>query len=746
VVATLVEQRFAAEQLPVFRFLRRKSLVSSARAAARPRPQEGGHRSVPASPATASPGTARGTAHRARNGSWAPWIFAAKTATAGLLALLVSFAFDLDQPKWALLTVFIVAQPQSGLVLAKSFYRIIGTVAGAAVALALVSLFAQERVLFFGTLALWLGLCTFASKNARNFAAYGFVLSGYTAAIVGISGALAPDNAFFIAVARVTEISIGLMTTAAISRLVRPVSLADSLRRAIAGSRDELAGCAISLLGGGDTSAQRTALLAQVIAIENLRASAVFEDREIRDRSGALRSLDVAMLGVVDVAQLLARSLDWLRRSGAVMGRGFDEGMARAAAAIDLWRHDRLDAAALSRAFVKASAGLPITRDLTSDASAADDEAIGRAAVIARLREFLAAFAAYARAYEAASATPVPPPTRFSRFSVSNDRADALWAGIRAALALLLVGAFWIEANWPSGPTATILATVVAARLATMEQAVRAALGGTAAAILAILPSFILVEVLLPQASGFPMFALLVGPMLFCFAFLMAHEKTAGLGFVAGMYFANCSAFQNRMAYDPVGFINISIAVILALATAGVLFAIVAPDTAEAARRRFARAVRSAFEAITHRRRPIGLAAFEARLAEALDRLRRGLRPDRATDVTALEAGVALLGAGRELIRVRDAGRSTPGELAVGSAVLRFLGTNRKPTFEHVRRAARDAAATSLMELRDDRLSVADARAAAREMVAFAAIRDELERGSALLLEPRREGAQSHAA
>src|SRR6202045_2649131 len=89
-----------------------------------------------------------------------PWIFAAKTTAAGLLALLVAFTFNLDQPSWALLTVFIVAQPQSGLVLAKSFYRLIGTLIGAAVALLLVSLFAQERVLFLGALAAWIGLCT----------------------------------------------------------------------------------------------------------------------------------------------------------------------------------------------------------------------------------------------------------------------------------------------------------------------------------------------------------------------------------------------------------------------------------------------------------------------------------------------------------------------------------------------------------------------------------------------------------
>ena len=49
---------------------------------------------------------------------------------------------------------------------------------GAGVALLFVALFAQERVLFLGALALWIGLCAFGSQYARSFAAYSFVLSG----------------------------------------------------------------------------------------------------------------------------------------------------------------------------------------------------------------------------------------------------------------------------------------------------------------------------------------------------------------------------------------------------------------------------------------------------------------------------------------------------------------------------------------------------------------------------------------
>src|ERR1700680_902729 len=137
--------------------------------------------------------------------------FAAKTTASGLIALLIAFTFNLDQPQWALLTVFIVSQAgQSGPVLAKSFNRVVGTLIGASVALLLVALFAQERVLFLGTLAIWIGLCTFGSQYARDFSAYAFILSGYAAAIGGVRGALSANDAFYIATARITEICLGI--------------------------------------------------------------------------------------------------------------------------------------------------------------------------------------------------------------------------------------------------------------------------------------------------------------------------------------------------------------------------------------------------------------------------------------------------------------------------------------------------------------------------------------------------------
>jgi len=661
-----------------------------------------------------------------------PGIFAVKTTASGLIALLIAFAFDLDQPRWALLTVFIVAQPQSGLVLAKSFYRIIGTAVGAAVALFLVSLFAQERILFLGSLAIWIGLCTYASKIARNFSAYGFVLAGYTVVIIGITGALDPGNAFFIAVARVTEISVGILSTALINRLVLPLSLADSLRRSVTNARSQLCDYAAALVRGDDAASSRAKLLDQIITIDNQRASAVFEDPDIRARSGALQHLGVATLTFLNVSYLLQQSLAWLRSGWqANIHPGLNETLTKAVADIELWRSGALDSAGLRRCFHEGSVGLPLARDLyRTPAGAMEPDTVRAATAIGRVYEFLDAFADYADSYELVL-SPAPPDEVRASFAVSVDQIDALWAGLRSAIAVVALSAFWILADWPSGTTAVILGAVMTSRLATMENPRSTAMAAVLIMSIVAFPSFILIEILLPRATGFAMFALIVAPMLFFCAYLMASKTTAGLGFLAGLFFANASGFHDRMAYDPIGFVNITIAIIFATAVTAVLVSVVAPDTPTAARRAFIRAIRRAFADIGGASR-IESSEFETAIAAGLNRLSKGARADRAEDAATFDAGIAFLGIGRELIRLRERGRPTALGPTVAGTVLRFVARGDAKTLDLARQAAQDAAAACLTELRDDKLGVSDTRAASREMMAYLAIDNELQRGRVL--------------
>ncbi len=134
------------------------------------------------------------------------WIYIFKAVVAAFLVLWIAMRLDMQQPRTAMTTVFIVMQPQSGMVLAKIFYRFCGTMVGLVVMLALIGLFAQHPVPFLSATAVWVGICPAGAARNRNFRSYGFVLAGYTAALIAIPAVQHPEGAYLSALTRVGEV------------------------------------------------------------------------------------------------------------------------------------------------------------------------------------------------------------------------------------------------------------------------------------------------------------------------------------------------------------------------------------------------------------------------------------------------------------------------------------------------------------------------------------------------------------
>src|SRR5260370_3031752 len=65
-------------------------------------------------------------------------VFALKTFAAAMLALVIALWLDLPRPYWAMATGYITSQPPAGATSSKAFYRVLGTVLGASVTVAMV--------------------------------------------------------------------------------------------------------------------------------------------------------------------------------------------------------------------------------------------------------------------------------------------------------------------------------------------------------------------------------------------------------------------------------------------------------------------------------------------------------------------------------------------------------------------------------------------------------------------------------
>src|SRR5215470_12630628 len=237
-------------------------------------------------------------------------VFAAKTFGASLLALYIAFWAGLDTPRWAFLTVYVVSQPDSGLVLAKSFYRILGTTAGMLYTTALVFGLAQYGELFVAATALWIGLCSFAARGVSNFARYGFQLAGYTVAIVGLPAALNPREAYSLVVARCTEIALGILCAALFSRLILVWELSPKLVDRVRRLTRRADSFATALLAPdadrARLAAERADLAKDYIAVQEMQHSAFFESPQARVVDQPLRKLIQRAVELCAVAEAAA--------------------------------------------------------------------------------------------------------------------------------------------------------------------------------------------------------------------------------------------------------------------------------------------------------------------------------------------------------------------------------------------------------------------------------------------------------
>lgn len=166
--------------------------------------------------------------------------FAIKLACALVLALFVGFHFELETPRWAVLTAAIVAagpafaaggEPYSGAIRYRGMLRICGTFIGCIAALIIIIMMIRAPLLMLLVCCLWAGFCTWVSSLVRVENSYAWGLSGYTALIIIISIQYEPLLAPQYAVERCSEIVLGILSAIVADLLFSPRSIKQEIDR-----------------------------------------------------------------------------------------------------------------------------------------------------------------------------------------------------------------------------------------------------------------------------------------------------------------------------------------------------------------------------------------------------------------------------------------------------------------------------------------------------------------------------------
>jgi len=530
-------------------------------------------------------------------------IFVFKTILAALLAMWISMKFNLDQPSTAMITVFIVMQPETGMILTKSLYRIAGTLAGTVASLVLVGLFAQEPELFIIGLALWVGICTAGAAFYRNFKSYGFVLAGYSSAMIGLPAALQPQLFFSISVTRLSEVTLGILCAGVISDIILPRRLSDIIISNVQNRYTEFIAFVRASLAGTEGQQElenmHLRLVDKVISLELIRSAAILEDPEVRARNLRIKNLNSEFMSASTSYHSFRQLMQRLTKHSAPAGKALKtlyESLGNTLVTVGEAPRTAKEARRAARliAAFRAVLSRRVEEVRTTLSDSSDPQTmLDFETAVELLFRFVRELHVYSTTYSALQnkEQDIKSPDDIS-FASSTDPVVALLTGARSFGAILLVGMFWIVSAWPSGVNALLFVAIVSSLCASAINPARAARQMAFGFMAGFLAAFLFKFLVLPSLDGFMLLCAGLAPVLIFGRYLCANPKWAEIGSGFVIFFTTMVAPTNSMQFDPVVFINDGSAIIIGVAAAGVMFVTLMPATGTWLKRRLDRQLR----------------------------------------------------------------------------------------------------------------------------------------------------------
>ncbi|TIN18500.1 MAG: FUSC family protein [Mesorhizobium sp.] len=596
------------------------------------------------------------------------WIFSLRTVSAGLIALLVAYALKLDHPQWAMMTVFIVAQPVAGMVLAKGFYRLLGTLVGGVAAIGITTVFGTNPWVLVTVLAAWIGICTFVSSLLRNPEAYGAALAGYTAMIIGLPAFGQPHLVVDLAVARCAEIVLGIVCAGLTSRLILPKLASDAIISRLKRCILDLAMYAGGAFSGGDPatlSGLHRKLVADTQTLGEMRAYARLEAPSFAPRAHPVRRTIGQLLSALSAARAL-HSHAAPKNAALIPVRSELQSLVSELAT----KTGALDDTALWVARLDAIAGN--ARQMPDVSTDQGDDRVGTITRLTIAADFAEALKQVLRGLDALRA-PATRPVRGSRqpaLVVHRDYPGASRNAVRAALATLLVAAFWLTTKWSEAAGTVILVAVVSSLFAARPDPVQVAWGFFKGTLLALPFAFLVGQIALPALPGFGWFMLFVVPILVPTALAMANPRYVGVATAFAINFLAFLSPHQAMTYDPGPFFAGSASILVGILLAIGVFIVVLPADPWLAANRIVRAMREDLARLCLHERVPRRSAFESLAYDRINQLMPLVQNAGRKGDVVLGGGVAAVTVGLEILRLRDAsqGHAIPSETALSIA------------------------------------------------------------------------------
>ncbi len=437
----------------------------------------------------------------------------------------------LDRPYWAMATAYIVAQPLTGAMRSKAAYRFYGTLLGAVACLVLIPNLVDAPVLLIAALSLWVGGCIYFAVLDRTPRSYVFLLAGYSVALIGFPIVDAPGTVWDVVLARVEEITLGIVCTTVIGSIVFPIPLGPALTARLDNWIEDAAEWTLGVLSGAPegatTAAARRKVAGDAGEIAMLATHLAYDTSNLQTATVPVAILHQRILLLLPVVSGAADRIRILREIDGITSP-LRSILDRMSAWIQSGRGADLSEAAAVHVEIDAL-------EPKIDASA-DWKTVVLVGLLVRLRELtdlvhdIMALRRQIRAEDPRLAKLTFAQGETIHTLQHRDHVMALHSALATILAIGLISAFWIASAWPEGGGAASLAAIACAFFAAQDDPVPNIVGFLVAAVIALVIDAIYLFAILPRAHDFEMLVLAFAPVFLLLGALASMPATARAG------------------------------------------------------------------------------------------------------------------------------------------------------------------------------------------------------------------------
>ncbi|WP_068081181.1 FUSC family protein [Novosphingobium rosa] len=470
-------------------------------------------------------------------------VFSAKAYLATALALIVGFSQNLENPYWAVLTIYIVlTPPESGAIRSKALFRFLGTIGGGMLMMGVTGLLGDQLGVLITVTILIITGATFLKQTDRTPANYLWFSGGITAGVVGLTNLMQPTNVFDYATARMGEISLGILAIAAVDSVFWPRPMTPDFLKTMADWRGQARNWlvdALSLTAAQSSDEDRRKVLRQ----------------GLRDMTKAVGVIDAKAVQLpFDVVAMAprGRQLNLVRRQVVELIADL--------AGIEIWaralRHDQTLHTDLGEALDQVSRWIEASPDQPDDrteAHAAEGEALIAAlnarhdaldpvgglvlsmerGLLSRLAAFVRDWAGLSLALRAVETGGKLSPrldqvARQAKPVRSVDYLGALFDVAPMLLSMGLTATIWYWTAWSSGGGALLFSMIGCVFLVGQDRILQSSTGLLSWILTAFGLVFLYQYAILPQVTDFPVLIAVLGCALLPFGLMMAMS-TAGM-------------------------------------------------------------------------------------------------------------------------------------------------------------------------------------------------------------------------